>query len=245
MENILPIFFALIAFVYSSVGLGGGSAYTAIMSIFGMDYKIIPVTSLIMNMIVTFVGMINFWRNGFGRVKLILPFLVTSIPLSFFAGTLILEKITFQILLLLCLLLVVYRIYFINELKLKLNLVGYKKWIFAFSLGAVLGFVAGSVGIGGGIFLVPLIVMFGLGSEKEAAASGAVFIWLNSLAGIWARTTEGLINFEFLVPLSVAVMVGGYIGSHFGAVKYSTRTIQKVMGIIIIIAILFLISDLI
>lgn len=245
MENILPILFAIVAFVYSSVGLGGGSSYTALMTIFGMDYKIIPVTSLIMNMVVTFVGMINFWRNGFGRIKLILPFLVTSIPLSFFAGTLKLEKATFQILLLLCLLLVVYRIYFINELKIKLNLIGYKKWLFVFSLGAVLGFVAGSVGIGGGIFLVPLIILFGLGNEKEAAASGAVFIWLNSLAGISARITQGLFNFEFLIPLIVAVIIGGYFGSHVGAVKYSAKTIQKVMGVIIIIAILFLFSDLI
>ena len=177
MEYLLPLLFVLVAFIYSSVGLGGGSSYTALMAIFGMSYLNIPTTSLALNLIVTSIGVINFWRNGHGRLGLIGPFMLTSIPMAYLAGTLILSKDIFQLLLLITLMLVVIRIYFLNNLQFSFQLSGVKKWFFILGLGAVLGFVAGTVGIGGGIYLVPLIIMFGLGSEKEAAAAGAMFIW--------------------------------------------------------------------
>ena len=110
-------------------------------------------------------------------------------------------------------------------------------------LGAILGFVAGSVGIGGGIYLVPLIIMFGLGSEKEAAATGATFIWFNSLAGVIARLQSGTIDTDFILPLTGAVMVGGFTGSYLGAVRYNAKTIQNVMGFVVIIAIVVLSRD--
>jgi hypothetical protein len=160
--------------------------------------------------------------------------------MAYLAGTLELPKDIFQILLLITLILVVVRIYFLNNLKFSFQLSGIKKWVFIFGLGAILGFVAGSVGIGGGIYLVPLIIMFGLGSEKEAATAGALFIWVNSLAGIIARAQGGAFNPEFILPLSGAVIVGGFTGSYWGSFKFEAKTIQKVMGAIIIIAIIFL-----
>jgi hypothetical protein len=240
IDYLLPILFFFVALIYSSVGLGGGSSYTALMAIFGISYQIIPTTSLTLNLIVTFIGLINFWRNGHGRFSLIFPFLVTSIPMAYLAGTLELPKDIFQILLLITLILVVVRIYFLNNLKFSFQLSGIKKWVFIFGLGAILGFVAGSVGIGGGIYLVPLIIMFGLGSEKEAATAGALFIWVNSLAGIIARAQGGAFNPEFILPLAGAVIVGGFAGSYWGSFKFEAKTIQKVMGAIIIIAIIFL-----
>lgn len=240
MEYLLPLLFLLVAFIYSSVGLGGGSSYTALMAIFGISYQIIPTTSLTLNLIVTSIGVINFWRNGHGRMSLIVPFMVTSIPSAYLAGTLILSKDIFQLLLLMTLMLVVIRIYFLNNLKFSFQLSGVIKWVFILSLGAVLGFVAGTVGVGGGIYLVPLIIMFGLGSEKEAATAGALFIWVNSLAGIIARAQGGAFNPEFILPLSGAVIVGGFTGSYWGSFKFEAKTIQKVMGAIIIIAIIFL-----
>ena len=112
-------------------------------------------------------------------------------------------------------------------------------------LGAILGFIAGAVGIGGGIYLVPLIIMFGLGTEKEAAAAGAMFIWVNSLVGVIARAQLGTFDPQFIIPLGIAVFIGGFGGSYFGAVKFETRTIQRVMGGIVIIAILFLLKGMI
>ena len=244
MDYLLPFLFLLIAFIYSSVGLGGGSSYTALMAILGINYQIIPTTSLTLNLIVTFIGMIHFWKNGHGRLNLIIPFLVTSIPMAYFAGTLELPERIFNIFLLITLIFVVIRIYLINDLKISIQLAGIQKWIFIFCLGGVLGFIAGAVGIGGGIYLVPLIIMFGLGTEKEAAASGAMFIWVNSLVGVIARSQIGTFDLQFILPLAIAVLIGGFGGSYLGAVKLEPKTIQKVMGSIIFIAIIFLINGL-
>ena len=242
MDLLLPILFLFVAFIYSSVGLGGGSAYTALLAIFGASYQMIPTTSLTMNLIVTFVGMVHFWKNGHGRLNLILPFLVTSIPMAYFAGSIVMPELIFKLILLATLILVLVRIYLINDLKIGIQLTGIKKWIFIFSLGGFLGFIAGTVGIGGGIYLVPLIIMFRLGSEKEAAASGAIFIWVNSLVGVIARTQIGAFDPQFILPLAGAVMLGGFAGSYMGAVRFNAKTIQQVMGGIILIAILFLIK---
>ena len=241
IEYILPVLFLFVAFIYSSVGLGGGSSYTALLAIFGISYQIIPTTSLFLNLIVTFIGSINFWRSGHGRIGLIAPFLITSIPMAFFAGTLNLPQDIFHIFLLTTLILVVIRIYIFDNSKFRIQLSGLQKWIFIFGLGSILGFIAGAVGIGGGIYLVPLIIMFGLGTAKEAAASGALFIWVNSLAGVIARAHTDTFNSEFILPLAGAVIIGGFTGSYFGSFKFEARTLQKVMSGVIIIAIIFLI----
>ena len=240
MDWVLTILFLVVAFGYSSVGLGGGSSYTALMAIFGISHHMIPTTSLSLNLIVTFIGIINFWRRGYGKLSLIVPFLGTSIPMAYFAGTLDLPREVFQWILLVTLILVVVRIYILNELKFSFQLSGVQKWIFIFVLGAILGFIAGTVGIGGGIYLVPLIIMFGLGSEKEAAAAGALFIWMNSLAGVIARSQAGSFDPDFILPLACAVFIGGFAGSYFGSSKFEAKTVQEVMGAVIIIAIIFL-----
>ena len=244
MDYLLPFLFLLIAFIYSSVGLGGGSSYTALMAIFGINYQIIPTTSLTMNLIVTFISMIHFWKNGHGRLNLIIPFLVTSIPMTFVAGSLDVPEIFFKLFLLATLILVAVRIYIINDLKIWIQLINTQKWIFILTIGAILGFIAGAVGIGGGIYLVPLIIMFGLGTEKEAAAAGAMFIWVNSLVGVIARSQIGTFDLQFILPLTIAVLIGGFGGSYLGAVKFEPKTIQKVMGSVIFIAIMFLIKGL-
>jgi hypothetical protein len=214
------------------------------MAIFGISYQIIPTTSLTLNLIVASIGMIHFWKNSHGRLNLIIPFLVTSIPMAYFAGTLELPERIFNIFLLITLIFVVIRIYLINDLKISIQLTGIQKWIFIFGLGGVLGFIAGAVGIGGGVYLVPLIIMFGLGTEQEAAASGAMFIWMNSLAALIARAQTGTFDPQFILPLGIAVIIGGFGGSYLGAVKLEPKTIQKVMGGVIFIAIMFLLKGL-
>ena len=117
MEYLLPILFFFIAFIYSSVGMGGGSSYTSLMAIFGINYLIIPTASLSLNLIVTSIGMVNFWRNGYGRVSLIFPFLITSVPMAYFSGLLNLPKGIFQLILLITLILVVVRIYVLDKFQ--------------------------------------------------------------------------------------------------------------------------------
>ena len=242
MEYFLPILFLFVSFLYSSVGLGGGSSYTAIMAIMGINYQLIPTTSLTLNLGVTFIGMINFWRAGYGRINLVAPFLITSIPMSYLAGSIQLPEMIFHIILIMTLLLVVLRIYFFDRLAFTYQLSNIEKWLLAIFLGSVLGFIAGAVGIGGGIYLVPLIIMFGLGSTKEASAAGSMFIWFNSFAGLIPRLQLGTFDMEFIIPLVIAVLVGGFAGSYFGSAKFESKFIQKIMGVVIILAVIFLIQ---
>lgn len=240
MEYLIPFFFFFISFIYSSVGLGGGSSYTAIMAVTGVSYQTIPTISLTLNLLVTFFGMVNFWRFGYVRINLIIPFLITSIPMAYFAGLMKLNEYIFQIILLITLLLIAFRIYILNDIALSVQLTKVQKWFVIISIGLLLGFVAGAIGIGGGIYLIPLIIILGLGSEKEAAAAGAIFVWSNSFAGLAARYQYLRFDYDMILPSVLSVIIGGSLGSYFGATKYDPHTIQKIMGVIILIAMLFL-----
>lgn len=237
---VLTGFFLVIAFMYSSVGLGGGSSYTALLTIFGLSHIVIPTVSLSLNLIVTTAGSINYIQQKHARFGLIWPFLVTSIPMAYLGGSLHVSKPLFEWLLFLSLIAVVLRIYLWEKVSLDIAYSdGFRKAL-PFLLGAVLGLLAGIVGIGGGIYLVPLILILGLGEEKAAAATGAIFIWVNSLVGLAARVQYQGINFMDYLPLIVAVAVGGFAGSRFGAARYQPRTIQRLMGVVILIAIVLL-----
>lgn len=237
---IIAILFFIIAFVYSSVGLGGGSSYTALMAILGFGATVIPVISLSLNLLVTAIGSANFIRNKHGNIKLILPFLVTSMPMAYVGGAMQLPKEIFYWLLLASLIFVAMRIYFWSNTSLKLNLGETGKLTISLLSGAVLGFIAGAVGIGGGIYLVPLIIVLGLGSSKEAATCGTIFVFLNSLLGLIARLQYNAIDLTNYIPLLVAVVIGGFLGSWLGSFKFSPKVLEKVLGVIIVIAIVAL-----
>ena len=241
----IAILFFIVAFAYSSVGLGGGSSYTALMAILGFSTLTIPMVSLTLNFLVTLIGSYNFIRFKHARIKLVLPFIVTSIPMAYLGGALQLPKELFYWLLLLSLIFVAVRIYFWSNVSLTLDLSEKGKTVLALISGAILGLIAGIVGIGGGIYLVPLIILLGLGSAKEAAAAGVIFIWVNSLAGLVSRFQYNAIDLTEYIPLIIAVIIGGSLGSFVGAAKYSSKVMEKVLGVIILVAIGFLIRKLI
>ncbi len=238
--ELLATLFLIVAFLYSSVGLGGGSSYTALMALCGIDPLAIPTISLTLNLLVTSIGSFHFIRNRHARFELITPFLVSSIPMSYLGGSLKVPKQLFYWILLITLVFVALRIYLFRNTSLKITF-GRKGCIAACLLiGSILGLVAGIVGIGGGIYLVPCIIIFGLGTEKEAAAAGAIFIWINSLSGLLARLQHHVIDLNRFLPLIVAVLIGGALGSFLGASRFSPRTLQKTLGIVILLAIVFL-----
>lgn len=237
---ILAALFFLVAFTYSSVGLGGGSSYTALMAVLGVSTLAIPLVSLSLNLIVTTAGSFNFIRNRHARIKLILPFLITSIPMAYLGGSFNLPKEIFYWVLLISLVVVALRIYFWQNTSIKLNVNQNGQIVISLIAGSILGLVAGIAGIGGGIYLVPLIIILGLGTEKEAAACGAIFIWLNSLSGLMSRLHYNAIDFTGYIPLMGAVLAGGASGSFMGSSKFSPGTMEKILGVVIIVAIIFL-----
>ncbi len=142
--------------------------------------------------------------------------------------------------LLLSLVFVAIRIYFWQSTTIKLNIDQKGKIIISLLAGSILGLVAGIVGIGGGIYLVPLIIILGLGTEKEAAACGAIFIWLNSFSGLLSRFQYNPIVLTSYIPLIIAVFAGGSLGSFMGSFKLSPKLIEKILGAVIIFAIVLL-----
>ncbi len=236
----LAILFFIVAFTYSSVGLGGGSSYTALMAIFGFSVLAIPIISLSLNLFVTSVASFNFIRNKHARIKLVLPFLISSMPMAYLGGSLKISKEMFYLVLLISLIFVAVRIYLWKSTAIKLNVGQKGKIIISLFAGSVLGLIAGIVGIGGGIYLVPLVIILGLGTEKEAAACGAIFIWLNSFSGLLSRLQYNSIDLTDYIPLIIAVLAGGSMGSFMGASRFSPGVMEKMLGIVILIAIFFL-----
>ena len=239
LSYVLAILFFVVALIYSSVGLGGGSSYIALMAIFGVSSAEIPMISLMLNLFVTSVGSYNFIKNKHAKIKLILPFLITSIPMAYWGGTLQLPKQIFYWILLVSLGFVAARIYFWQNLSIKIHFSERARLLISLAAGSVLGLVAGIVGIGGGIYLVPLIIVLGLGSEKEAAACGAIFIWLNSCSGLISRLQYNSIDLYDYLILIPAVLLGGVLGSYLGSYKLAPKRMEKILGGIILLAIIF------
>ena len=232
--------FFIIAFTYSSVGMGGGSSYTALMAILGFNILAIPMISLSLNLIVTTIGSFNFIRHKHARFRLILPFLASSIPMAYLGGMMKLPQEIFYWVLLVSLIFVAIRIYSWNDTSLRLNITATGKILVSLLAGSILGLIAGIAGIGGGIYLVPLIILLGLGSAKEAAACGVIFVWLNSLSGLIARLEYNSIDLTQHIPLIISVLIGGTAGSFMGSTRFSPKLMERILGIIILVAIVFL-----
>jgi len=232
---IAALFFFL-AFAYSSVGLGGGSAYTASLVVLGFSSLSIPLISLSLNLVVTTIGSYQFIKNRHVKLTLLLPFLLSSIPMAYLAGSLHLDRAVFQWVLFISLFFAVIRIFFWKNTSLQLELSRTVQLVISILAGAILGLVAGIVGIGGGIYLVPLILILGLGTAQQAAACGAIFVWMNSFSGLLSRLQYNYIDLTPYTPLFVAVMIGGTLGSFLGSAKFSANIIEKILGVIIIAA---------
>ena len=237
---VLPVLFFIIAFAYSSVGLGGGASYTALMLIIGMNTLSIPLVTLSLNLFVTTIGSFNFIRNKHAKLKLLLPFIITSIPLAYLGGALKLPGDIFYFILFFSLLFTVFQLYIWKSTTLDLSLNENSKLIVSLIAGSIFGFIAGTVGIGGGIYLVPLIIILGLGTPKEAAACGMIFIWLNSASGLISRLQYNAIDLTQYIPLIIAVVLGGTLGSHMGATRFSVKTMEKILGVIVLVAVFVL-----
>jgi uncharacterized membrane protein YfcA len=237
---LVAIVFLIVAMAYSSVGLGGGSSYIALMVVLGFGALSIPLISLVLSLLVTSFGSYNFIRRGHLRPRLLLPFILTSMPMAWLGGYLQIPKAIFHWILLISLVVVVLRIYGWRNTSFRLQLTSQQKIVVSLSAGGILGLLAGIVGIGGGIYLVPLIIILGLGSVREAAACGAVFIWLNSLVGLLSRLQFNYIDLTPYLPLLLAVMAGGAMGSFLGSSRLSTDVMEKILGSVVIVAIFFL-----
>ena len=238
---LLAILFLATAALYSSVGFGGGSTYLALLLIWGVPYFIFPVIALSCNIIVVSGNCFNYIRTGNLNLKLLLPYLIGSIPLAFIGGSLPIEKRLFEILLFLvlatagALLLLNFKSYDDKEEN-------YRKISIPVSIliGGALGFIAGIVGIGGGIFLSPILFLIRAGRPKHIVTTASLFILINSVSGIIGQLTKNSVineipNYWYLLA---AVLIGGQLGNFLNLKIFPPRILALfTAGLVLFVAI--------
>ena len=234
---ILSILFFITAILYSSVGFGGGSTYLALLLIWDIPYNIFPVIALLCNIIVVSGNSFNYIRAGFLNIKLLIPFLIGSIPFAFFGGTLKIDKEIFEILLFFVLSIAGVLLLINNKSYENENLIIKKlNSIYSFIIGSVLGLISGIVGIGGGIFLSPILFLLKAEKPKIIATTASLFILINSISGVLGQFTKDntfneLTNYW---PLFFSVLVGGYIGNYLNLKIFSNRTLTIMTSLLVI-----------
>ncbi|QQR81299.1 MAG: sulfite exporter TauE/SafE family protein [Deltaproteobacteria bacterium] len=234
----MPFLFFVTAVLYSMVGLGGGSTYLALLALFSFSYASMPQVSLMCNIIVVVGGVWFFWKSGYVRWRLILPFVITSIPAAYWGGHVTISKKIFSLLLGVSLLVAALRMLLGEIQKTKTPFDLKKIFLWALPMGAGLGFLSGLVGIGGGIYLAPLLILMGWADSKEAAAASSVFILLNSLSGLAGQYLKvgSFYSIQEILPLLIAVWMGGQIGSRIGSQYISKLVIQRVGACLVFFA---------
>jgi uncharacterized protein len=225
------------AALYTSVGHGGATVYTAILTLFGFAIAPLVTLVLVMNIVAATIAWVAFEQAGFLKWRLLLPFLVTSVPFAYLGGLLPLTGRAQAIILGLALLAGSIRLlFFARPPSLNVRVRGALYYTFAAALGALLGFLAGATGIGGGIFLSPILIALGWANVKEAASIASAFIVLNSLAGLAARLPRTPIEPNYVVPFVTIVVVGAVLGSFMGARRLPFRAVQVSLGLVLLIA---------
>ena len=236
MDNILlfyPLLF-LIAFLYASVGHGGASGYLALMAIFAISPDVMKPTALLLNLFVSLTSFIQFYRGKHFNWKIFLPFAIASVPMAFAGGLIDIDAGVYKRILGLLLLIPIIRFLFFANLKPS----ELKKSNAALSLfiGAAIGFLSGLIGIGGGIILSPALLLLKWTDMKQTAAISALFIFVNSLAGLGGQLTKG-IQFSPDMYMYVAIaFVGGICGAYFGSLKFKQTILKYMLAAVLMLA---------
>ena len=234
---LLAILFLVTAILYSSVGFGGGSTYLALLLIWGIPYFIFPVIALSCNIIVVSGNCFNYIRAGNLNLRLLIPYLIGSIPMAYIGGSLLIEKRFFEILLFLVLVIAGSLLLFnFNSYDEKEE--SYRKIpiVISILIGVALGFISGVVGIGGGIFLSPILFLIRAGKSKHIVTTASLFILINSISGIIGQLTKNAVLAA--VPsywyLLFAVLIGGHVGNFLNLKIFPTRILALITALLVL-----------
>jgi uncharacterized membrane protein YfcA len=237
---LIALIFIAVAFLYASVGFGGGSTYTAILIESGLYWELVPPLSLVCNLVVVTGGTYHFARAGHLQLRLAAPLIATSVPAAFLGGYIRLDESSFLQILGIAL--------FVSGLLMLLDRQWRKELVSApqagtalsLGLGLLLGGLAGITGIGGGIYLAPILHLFRLAEARTVAATCSLFILVNSLAGLAGQLAKlgdsaaELLDVGYLT-LPLAVLIGGQLGSRAGANWFKASHVRRLTGLVILI----------
>jgi len=233
---LLLILLVIVAFLYASVGHGGASGYLALMSLFAFPVTFMKPTALVLNILVSAISFYFYYREKKFEWKLFYPFAITSIPFSFLGGLITIETRLYKIILATVLLFGVARLIgLFGKQKGELKSVNMPLALF---IGAAIGFLSGLIGIGGGIILSPVILLLHWGDMKKTAAVSALFIFVNSISGLFGFLSKGGTLPGSSLSLIAVVSIGGILGGYFGSKQMNTQALRNVLAAVLLIPIL-------
>lgn len=233
---LIPLF-SCTAFIYATVGFGGGSTYLALLYLAGIDYVGLPIIALICNIIVVIGNSINHTRHRSFEMKLITPFLLASIPFSFLGGLLPVNQNLFLWILGVSLLVAALRLLLTDTIMSDTILPDWRTaCIVGIPTGAALGLLSGITGLGGGIFLAPILYLLRWGQPRQIAASASLFILFNSVSGLIGQIlkSQTIPPVHFIVPLAIAVAIGGIFGTQMGYIRIKKPMLQRITAVLIL-----------
>ncbi len=234
-QLLLLLLLSIVAFLYSSVGHGGASGYLAVMALLGVAPSLMKSSALVMNLAVSMISFIGFYRAGFFRWKLFLPFAITSVPMSLYGATISLPDSLYKKILAVCILLSLVRLFYQFQ-KTEAKTQAIPLWA-GLSSGAGIGLLSGMLSIGGGIILSPLMLLFRWSTLKETAAVSALFIFVNSIAGLIGSISKGTFQLTSDIGYAViATVLGGILGSYFGSEKFKIPVLRYLLAVGLVIA---------
>lgn len=227
---ILPI----VSFLYASVGHGGASGYLALMAIFSVTPELMKPTALLLNLFVAAIAFYYYYKEGYFNKKLFISFAIASIPMSIIGGYIEVDTTIYKKLLAVLLLFAILKMLnifgkesaIIRDIKLWQGII----------VGGIIGFFSGLIGIGGGIILSPIILLFHWGKMKEAAAVSALFIWVNSAGGLIGQLSSGInLNMQSFGLVAIA-LIGGVFGAYYGSRKLNNQNLRYLLATVMAIA---------
>ena len=227
------ICFFTLAFLYASVGHGGASGYLALMALLGFSPFVMKPTALLLNVLVSLIAFISFYKAKHFKSTLLWPLIAGSIPFAFIGAIIPISDSAYKRLLGVVLLLSIVRLIWTKaEQALKPE----PKWPVLFFIGAAIGLVSGMIGMGGGILLSPILLLMGWSTMKQTAAISAIFIFLNSIAGIAGQLKTGFDLSSQILSIIVFVLIGGSAGAYFGAGKLPPKGMKYVLALVLVVA---------
>jgi len=227
---ILPI----VSFLYASVGHGGASGYLALMAIFSVTPELMKPTALLLNLFVAAIAFYYYYKEGYFNKKLFISFAIASVPMSIIGGYIEVDTTIYKKILAVLLLFAILKM--LNVFGKESNVIRDIKLWQGIIVGGIIGFFSGLIGIGGGIILSPIILLFHWGKMKEAAAVSALFIWVNSAGGLIGQLSSGVnLNMQSFGLVAIA-LIGGVFGAYYGSKKLNNQNLRYLLATVMAIA---------
>ena len=235
-ELMILFYFLLfaVAFLYSSVGHGGASGYLALGAIFDLAKEVMRPTALLLNLFVSLTSFIQFYRGKHFIFKIFLPLAIASVPMAFLGGRIDIDTGTYKIVLGILLLVPIIRFLFFPNIpvtEIRKSNIG-----ISILMGAIIGFISGVIGIGGGIILSPLLLLLKWTDQKQTAAISALFIFVNSMSGLLGQWTKGIDFNTNMIGYVVLAFAGGLCGAYFGAMKFNQNVLRILLAFVLMLA---------